>query len=78
LGKGPQITLGYLNYVQATRESYDEEGFLYTGDIGFFDKEKVGWLTITDRLKEMIKVGGEPSYYLSMDSTRLTAFDVYR
>lgn len=54
--RGPQITMGYLNNEKATRETYDADGFLHTGDIGCFDEE--GMLSITDRLKEMVKVKG--------------------
>lgn len=54
--RGPQIVLGYLDNQKATDETFDKEGFLHTGDIGFIDRE--GLLTITDRLKEMIKVKG--------------------
>jgi len=56
LAKGPQVTMGYYNRPEATAESYDEEGYLHTGDIGFMDKD--GFLMIHDRLKEMIKVKG--------------------
>ena len=54
--RGPQITMGYLDNPKATAETYDSEGFLHTGDIGSIDEE--GLLSITDRLKEMIKVKG--------------------
>ncbi|KAK6387326.1 hypothetical protein LTS17_000593 [Exophiala oligosperma] len=56
LAKGPQITMGYYNRAEATAETYDSEGFLHTGDIGFVRED--GFLTIHDRLKEMIKVKG--------------------
>ena len=56
LAKGPQIVMGYLNNEKATRETFDEDGFLHTGDQGVMDKE--GCITIVDRLKEMIKVKG--------------------
>jgi len=48
--------MGYLNNPKATRETFDKDGFLHTGDIGTIDDE--GLITITDRLKEMIKVKG--------------------
>lgn len=48
--------MGYLNNEKATRETFDAEGFLHTGDQGFLDAE--GFITITDRIKEMIKVKG--------------------
>ncbi|KAI9150801.1 CoA ligase [Paramyrothecium foliicola] len=54
--KGPQVTMGYLDNPKATAETYDKDGFLHTGDIGSFDEE--GFLSITDRLKELIKVKG--------------------
>jgi acyl-CoA synthetase (AMP-forming)/AMP-acid ligase II len=54
--RGPQIAMGYLNNKQATDDTFDEDGFLHTGDIGSLDGE--GLLTISDRLKEMIKVKG--------------------
>ena len=54
--RGPQVVMGYLNNKKATDETFDRDGFLHTGDIGFLDKELM--LTISDRLKEMIKVKG--------------------
>ncbi|KAH6869045.1 CoA ligase [Thelonectria olida] len=54
--RGPQITMGYLDNPKATAETFDKDGFLHTGDIGKFDEE--GMLSITDRMKEMIKVKG--------------------
>ena len=56
LARGPQIVMGYLKNEKATRETFDEEGYLHTGDQGFIDEE--GLVTITDRIKEMIKVKG--------------------
>ncbi|KAH7127309.1 CoA ligase [Dactylonectria macrodidyma] len=54
--RGPQVAMGYLNNKKATAETFDQDGFLHTGDIGKFDEE--GLLSITDRMKEMIKVKG--------------------
>ena len=48
--------MGYLNNPNATVETFDKDGWLHTGDQGFVDEE--GMLTITDRIKEMIKVKG--------------------
>ena len=54
--KGPQIVMGYLNNDKATRETFDEDGYLHTGDQGSIGED--GVITITDRIKEMIKVKG--------------------
>ncbi|KAI4164482.1 MAG: hypothetical protein LQ342_001795 [Letrouitia transgressa] len=56
LARGPQCVMGYLNNPKATAETFDKDGWLHTGDQGFIDEE--GLLTITDRIKEMIKVKG--------------------
>ena len=48
--------MGYLNDPSATAETFDPDGWLHTGDQGFLNSE--GLLTITDRIKEMIKVKG--------------------
>jgi long-chain acyl-CoA synthetase len=53
--QGPQIMQGYWKAPQATSEAL-RNGWLYTGDIGFRDAE--GYVTITDRKKEMIKFKG--------------------
>ena len=54
--RGPQNFKGYLNKPDATAETITTDGWVRTGDIGTFDAD--GHLTITDRLKELIKVKG--------------------
>ena len=56
LARGPQIAMGYLENVEATKEAFDAAGFLHTGDIGRIDEE--GFIHILDRRKELIKVKG--------------------
>jgi 4-coumarate--CoA ligase len=54
--KGPQIPMGYLSNPTATRDTFDKDEHLHTGDQGFTNPGCL--LTITDRIKEMIKVNG--------------------
>lgn len=53
--QGPQVMQGYWKAPEATAEAL-RNGWLYTGDIGYRDEE--GYVTITDRKKEMIKFKG--------------------
>jgi HIP---CoA ligase len=54
--RGPNVMLGYLDDPAATKEAIDSEGWLHTGDVGRLDGN--GYLTITDRLKDMYISGG--------------------
>jgi acyl-CoA synthetase (AMP-forming)/AMP-acid ligase II len=48
--------LGYLDDPEATAAAIDADGWLHTGDVGRVDER--GYLTITDRLKDMYICGG--------------------
>jgi fatty-acyl-CoA synthase len=52
----PWLTQGYLKDQEKSEQLW-ENGWLHTGDIGFIDEE--GYLQVTDRLKDVIKTGGE-------------------
>jgi HIP---CoA ligase len=54
--RGPNVMLGYLDDPDATRAAVDAGGWLHTGDVGRLDPR--GYLTITDRLKDMYICGG--------------------
>ncbi|MEP6480063.1 MAG: AMP-binding protein [Rhodoglobus sp.] len=56
LVRGPNVMLGYLGNEEATAATIDADGFLHTGDIGVVSAE--GFVTIVDRLKELIKYHG--------------------
>ena len=58
LVKGPSVFHGYWNKPEATAEVFDADGFFHTGDVGNIDGD--GFLSITDRKKELLKtIGGK-------------------
>jgi long-chain acyl-CoA synthetase len=54
--KGPQVTIGYYNKPDETKNAFDDDGFLHTGDVALMDED--GYMRIVDRTKDMIIVGG--------------------
>ncbi|MET7601688.1 4-coumarate--CoA ligase family protein [Streptomyces avermitilis] len=54
--RGPQVMKGYLGRPEDTAAMIDEDGWLYTGDVGHVDAD--GWLFVVDRVKELIKYKG--------------------
>jgi long-chain acyl-CoA synthetase len=54
--RGPSVFPGYWNKPKETAESFTPDGWLKTGDIGNLDAD--GFLSITDRKKELLKTSG--------------------
>ena len=62
--KGPQVMKGYYKKPEETAAVL-KDGWLYTGDIGFFDED--GYLSIVDRKKDMIIASGYNIYPREID-----------
>jgi long-chain acyl-CoA synthetase len=57
--RGPNVMRGYLGRPQETAQTL-RGGWLHTGDVGRFDSD--GYLTLVDRVKDLIIRGGENIY----------------
>ena len=62
---GPQIMMGYYKKPEETAKAV-KDGWLHTGDLGFFDED--GYLSIVDRIKDMIISGGFNIYPIEIDT----------
>jgi len=58
--RGPNVTPGYWENPEATKEAFDQDGWFHSGDIGYLDHD--GYLYIVDRVKDMVISGGENVY----------------
>ncbi|MFZ1493032.1 MAG: AMP-binding protein, partial [Candidatus Competibacter denitrificans] len=54
--RGPQVMYGYWNRPEETAKVMTDDGYLRTGDIAYVDK--LGYIRIVDRKKDMILVSG--------------------
>lgn len=64
--RGPQVFSGYYNMPEATAEAM-RGGWFHTGDVAVMNEN--GYITIVDRLKEMIITGGFNVYPTEVEET---------
>ena len=58
--RGPNVMKGYMDNPEGTSAAFWKGGWLRSGDIGIFDAN--GYVSIVDRLKDLIITGGENVY----------------
>lgn len=68
--RGPSLMTEYWQNPEATRESFDADGFLTVGDMGYNTPE--GVLYLVDRKKDMIIVAGENVYPTEVENVLLS------
>jgi long-chain acyl-CoA synthetase len=56
LTRGPAVFVGYWQKPTETAACFDDEGWFRTGDVASIDED--GFLSITDRKKELLKTSG--------------------
>ena len=61
-----QVTPGYWNKPDDTKQAIDEDRWLHTGDAGYVDDE--GYVFLTDRIKDMIVSGAENVYPIEVET----------
>ena len=71
--KGTAVMLGYWNNPKANAETL-KDGWLRTGDVGRLDED--GFLTLSDRSKDVIISGGTNIYPREVEEALLTHADV--
>jgi fatty-acyl-CoA synthase len=69
-GRGKSMMLGYYKAEALTRQVLDEDGWYYTGDLGWMDAD--GYLRIAGRKKDMIIRAGQNIYPAELENTLLT------
>ncbi len=67
--RSPYNMAGYWGKEQETATAIDGEGWLRTGDAGYFDAE--GYLYLHDRIKDMVVSGGENIYPAEVENVLL-------
>ena len=71
--RGANVMLGYYKNPEATAEVLDDNGWLYTGDLGVMDKD--GYLYIKGRSKNMILGPSGQNIYPEEIEARITNMD---
>jgi len=67
LVRSPMVFRGYLNLPELNAKVFEKNGFFHTGDM--LRRTEDGYYFIVDRIKDMIKTGGENVYAQEVEGT---------
>jgi long-chain acyl-CoA synthetase len=67
---GPQVMKGYWNKPEESAKTIGRDGWLHTGDVAIMEAD--GYVTIVDRMKDMIVVGGFNVYPAEVEEAVLS------
>lgn len=65
---------GYCDNEQATAATIDKDGWLHSGDVGYYDEQ--GYFYIVDRVKELIKYKGFQVPPAELEAILLTSSEI--
>jgi len=68
--RGPTLFIGYHKQPELTAATRDDEGWFYTGDLGFADED--GYLCFAGRAKEVINRGGSKIFPKEIEDLLVT------
>lgn len=66
---GDTLMLGYYRNKKATKQMFSEDGWLFTGDVGYYDDD--GYYFISGRRADVVNKGGEKILLSEVDSVLL-------
>ncbi|MFP7674374.1 long-chain fatty acid--CoA ligase [Marivita sp. S0852] len=72
--RGNGVISGYFNNHEATAEAMDAEGWFGTGDVASLSPD--GFLSVQDRLKDLVKSGGEWISSIDLENIAMSHPDV--
>ncbi|MGA8248147.1 MAG: long-chain fatty acid--CoA ligase [Nocardioides sp.] len=72
--RGPWVTAGYYHADDSDADQKFHDGWLRTGDVGTLDR--LGYITLTDRAKDVIKSGGEWISSVDLENALMSHPDV--